>query len=128
MRIELDDTFAIEWDGLCYQLLEKKVVTGDSPGRKAKAENIGQTREHVLGYYGDLPQVLRGYMARDIAKESMETMEALLDYFEAFEARMDAVFKPIGWDIRERYAAAKAAEAARNKKPEPEKAPEETKV
>lgn len=129
MRIDLDEVHTIYWDGTCFQLLERKAVTGEGRGAKlVKQENIGQIREHCLGYYGSLPQVLMGYLKLDIAKDSRETMEALMDYFDVFFERMDAVFKPIGYDIRERYQAAKAAEAARNKKPEPEpeKAPEET--
>lgn len=105
MRIDLDETYSIEWDGMSFQLLEKKVVTGEGPGaNKVKKENIGQVRERCLGYYSNLSHALSGYIKQDIAKESIETMEALMDYFDTFYERLDAVFKPIGYDIKKRYA------------------------
>ena len=118
MRIPLDETYSIDFDGSCFQLLEKKVVTGEGRGaHKVKAENIGQTREQCLGYYGNLSHALQGYLKQNIAAESLETFEAILEYFDAFYERMDAVFKPIGYDIRRLYTEQKEREAAKKIKP-----------
>lgn len=117
MKIDLDETYSIKWDGTCFQLMEKKVVTGEGPAAdKVKKENIGLVREKCLGYYSNLAHALSGYIKQDVAKESIETMEALMDYFDAFYERLDAVFKPIGYDIKKRHA--------ETLKPEPTPTPE----
>jgi len=124
LRITLDETYCIDFDGNCFQLLEKKVITGEGRGaKKVKAENIGQTREQCLGYYGKLSDALMGYMKQEIHAESLETMEMIMEFFETFYDRLDAVFKPIGYDIKKLYAEQKEREAAKKVKPA-EAAPE----
>jgi hypothetical protein len=112
MKIDLDDTYAVEFDGLAFQLQKKRVVTGESKGREAKPENIGKIQISVEGFYGTLPQALNGYLKKDIGAAEAETFELVLDLLDAQDKRLDAVFSSVGEGIRELYKKSLAAEEA----------------
>ncbi len=63
MRLQINEHWAVDWDGQCYTLIHFTVVTGEGKGaKKTKAENIGKLRENFCGYYGhNLKQALMGY-------------------------------------------------------------------
>lgn len=66
MRLQLDPSWAIDWDGQCYTLIHFTVITGEGKGaKKTKAENIGKLRENLCGYYGsNLRQVIGAYVSK----------------------------------------------------------------
>jgi hypothetical protein len=77
MRIEITKDLLLEYDGTCYTVSKRGVVTGESTrGRKAKPENIGKITENVLGYYPTLAQALT--RVRDMSLTGTETIDALM--------------------------------------------------
>ena len=114
MQIDLDNTYRIEYDGLCFQLQKKRIVTGESKGREAKPENIGKLQTTVEGYYGTLSQAIQGYIKRDIGNDEKETFEAVLDVLESYVTRFDAIFDQVTPVIREAYKKAREADIAKN--------------
>jgi len=116
VKIDLDENYAVEFDGIAFQLQKKRVVTGNNKGREAKPENIGKVQTTVDGYYGTLAQALKGYRNKDIGASEIEGIELILDLMEAQEARLDAVFGALGDEMRALYKKSVAAAAAAPKK------------
>ncbi len=83
-RIELDDDFAITFDGRCISLINKVIMTGEGRGsHRMKAENIGKKRDVDAGHYGRLDQALSAYISKSTAACSdVKSMAANLDRIE----------------------------------------------
>jgi hypothetical protein len=82
MRIEITKDLLLEYDGVCYTVSKKGVVTGETiKGRKPKPENIGKPTETTIGYYATLAQAL--LKVRDVSLTGTETVDALLARIEA---------------------------------------------
>jgi hypothetical protein len=113
MHIDLNDEYAVEYDGLCFQLLAKRVIKAREEGARGiapKPENIGKTATSVVGYYGTLTQAIQAYLQKEIGKSEMDTFEAVMDYLDTSMARFDAVFDKVDPVIRQAYKEAREAQ------------------
>ena len=62
-RIDLNDDWAIAYDGIGWKLIEKKIITGVGKGSHlVKPENIGKRREYDYSYPATLTDALGAFV------------------------------------------------------------------
>jgi hypothetical protein len=102
-RLDLDPNWSLVQDATCVTLVRKVVVTGENTrGRKAKAENIGKSRDSACGYFGSIPGAVEGWVnasvitaTTDIGPISLDDLVArlgaALDLVRGLPARLGEV-------------------------------------
>jgi hypothetical protein len=84
MRIQLDSEWIVDCDALSCNLIRLRTITaGIGRGRAAKAENIGQQREEVVGFYGSYQHACEAYLLKKTQGSSSTTAEELVAIAEA---------------------------------------------